>query len=52
MPENFDHDTTKFPLEGKHKEVDCRACHTSSIENGEAVILYKLNKFECIDCHQ
>ena len=52
MPENFDHNTTNFPLEGKHKEVDCRACHTSSVENGETVILYKLNKFECIDCHQ
>ena len=52
MPENFDHSTTNFPLEGKHKEVDCRACHTSSTENGETVILYKLNKFECIDCHQ
>jgi len=52
MPENFDHDTTNFPLEGKHKEADCKACHTSSIENGETVILYKLNKFECIDCHQ
>lgn len=52
MPENFNHNTTNFPLEGKHKEVECRACHTSSIENGETVILYKLNKFECIDCHQ
>ncbi|MFK5880394.1 MAG: hypothetical protein QM478_12965 [Flavobacteriaceae bacterium] len=52
MPENFNHNRTKFPLEGKHKEVDCRACHTSRIENGETVVLYKLNKFECIDCHQ
>ena len=52
MPENFDHDTTNFPLQGKHIDIECRACHTSSIENGETVILYKLNKFECIDCHQ
>jgi len=52
IPENFDHNTTNFPLEGKHKEVDCRACHTSSIVNGETVVLYKLNKFECIDCHK
>lgn len=51
LPENFDHNTTNFPLEGKHKDIDCRACHTSSIENGQTVILYKLNKFECIDCH-
>ena len=52
MPENFDHDTTNFPLEGKHKEIKCSACHTSSTKNGETVVLYKLNKFECIDCHQ
>ena len=52
MPENFNHNSTKFPLVGKHKEVECRVCHTSSIEKGETVVLYKLNKFECIDCHQ
>ena len=52
IPENFNHGSTRFPLEGKHKEVDCRECHTSSIENGKTVVLYKLNKFECIDCHQ
>jgi len=52
FPVNFDHNTTNFPLVGKHIHVDCRACHTSSIENGKTVVLYKLNKFECIDCHQ
>lgn len=51
MPENFDHDTTNFPLEGKHKDVDCKACHTSTIINGKEEVIYKLNKFECIDCH-
>jgi len=52
IPENFDHGSTKFALEGKHKEIDCRACHTSSLENGKTIVLYKLNKFQCIDCHQ
>ncbi len=52
LPENFNHNTTNFPLDGKHKNVECRTCHTSSIVNGETVVLYKLNKFECIDCHQ
>lgn len=52
FPENFNHNTTNFPLEGKHVEIDCKACHTSSIENGQTVILYKINKFRCIDCHR
>ncbi len=52
IPENFNHNTTNFPLVGKHQHVECRACHTSSIQNGEIIILYKVNKFECIDCHQ
>ena len=52
MPENFDHNTTNFPLLGEHLTVACKECHTSSIVNNEPVILYKLNKFECIDCHQ
>ncbi len=51
-PENFDHNTTNFSLEGKHKEVECKACHTSSIEKDKRVTLYKLNTFECVDCHQ
>jgi hypothetical protein len=51
MPENFDHDTTNFPLEGKHREVDCRACHKSNTLSGKEEVIYKLNKFQCIDCH-
>ncbi len=51
MPENFDHNTTNFPLTGKHRLVECRACHSSEIVNGKTVVKYKINKFECIDCH-
>lgn len=25
----FDHNKTKFPLTGQHKDVDCRKCHTN-----------------------
>jgi hypothetical protein len=52
MPENFNHNTTAFPLEGMHLQVACNACHISDIVNGKAEVLYKLNKLECIDCHQ
>jgi hypothetical protein len=51
MPENFDHNATRFPLEGKHQELECIACHSNSEVNGKTEVLYKLNKLECIDCH-
>ena len=52
FPSRFDHNLTAFPLEGEHASVECKACHTSSFEAGKEVVLYKLGKFECIDCHQ
>ena len=52
LPEKFDHNTTAFPLEGRHAEVDCRACHEIQGDDGSSNLVYKLEKFECIDCHQ
>ena len=26
---SFDHDSTRFGLEGRHDEIDCKQCHTS-----------------------
>lgn len=51
LPEKFDHRKTRFPLEGKHKEVDCKACHEVSNKKGPSEVIYKLNKLECVDCH-
>ncbi len=49
---NFNHDVTLFPLVGKHKEVDCKACHKIKIiENNIERTEYKIKKFECNDCH-
>jgi nitrate/TMAO reductase-like tetraheme cytochrome c subunit len=42
----FDHDKTNFPLRGKHRTVDCGACHHSG--DFKAPIPYKL----CSDCHK
>ncbi len=48
----FDHNTTNFPLDGKHIEVDCKECHNTTIQvEGEPVIIYAIEKYECIDCH-
>lgn len=41
----FDHNKTKFPLLGKHKNVNCNACHGNNLSNKP--------KFEhCTDCHK
>ena len=40
---SFDHNTTKFPLAGQHKAVNCRLCHTS-------LEFSKAGK-QCISCH-
>ncbi len=52
MPNNFDHNTTTFPLEGRHAEIECIDCHKPIVQNGKSVIEYKIEKFECLDCHQ
>ena len=50
--DNFNHDSTSFPLEGKHIDLECGACHHKSDEGPhKGIIIYKIEKFDCIDCH-
>jgi hypothetical protein len=51
FPDRFNHDATNFPLEGAHAQVDCAACHDVVDSGGETETIYKLGKFQCIDCH-
>lgn len=44
--DSFDHDKTNYKLVGKHKNVDCNACHTSGNYTKA------LNHDKCTDCHQ
>jgi Cytochrome c7 and related cytochrome c len=41
----FDHSKTKFPLEGKHADVNCNQCH----KNGNSWVLTRFQR--CNDCH-
>jgi hypothetical protein len=50
-PENFDHNKTRFKLEGAHQKVDCIRCHAPTQVNGIIFIQYKLEDFRCITCH-
>ncbi len=49
---NFDHNLTDWPLDGKHKEVDCRDCHFEMSDNN-IVIDQTFNALEsnCVQCH-
>ncbi len=49
--DDFNHDNTAFPLEGKHVEVACESCHKPIDVNGETITQYKFPSFECIVCH-
>ena len=40
---HYDHSKTKFPLTGKHKEVQCALCHVNA--------KYKGTQAACINCH-
>lgn len=39
----FDHNATKFPLEGTHLQVECKTCHTSMV--------FASAPTQCVDCH-
>jgi len=40
----FDHDTSRLPLVGKHKDVACKKCH--------AAATYKDAPLDCLACHK
>lgn len=48
----FDHARTRYPLEGKHAEVECAGCHPSvKGPNGEALVKYRPLPIDCAGCH-
>ena len=48
---SFNHATTNYALDGKHKSVDCSKCHFTTLKTNSTIRNYKIEKFECIDCH-
>jgi hypothetical protein len=48
----FDHNKTRFVLDGRHINVACNKCHKPTLVNETAYVLYKINDFACKDCHQ
>lgn len=50
-PEKFDHNKTKFSLEGAHQKIECALCHPKVENNGTTFIKFKLEDFKCAACH-
>ncbi len=49
----FDHNTTRFPLLGKHKGLVCEKCHVTETINGQSVRKIKFDGFaNCSACHK
>jgi hypothetical protein len=51
-PAVFDHNSSAFPLDGRHRSVPCSSCHIqrSSIR-GRLVVVYSNAPKECSGCH-
>jgi nitrate/TMAO reductase-like tetraheme cytochrome c subunit len=50
-PEKFDHNKTRFSLEGAHQKLECARCHPVITVNNNQYIKYKLEDFRCAACH-
>lgn len=48
----FNHNTSRFMLDGKHANLACNACHKEVTENERTFVLYKNGKISCEDCHR
>lgn len=55
---NFDHDKTKYPLTGEHKDVECDVCHLAPRlkprrdKDGDLVPVFKgVSASSCASCH-
>ena len=51
----FDHNTTQFPLKGKHGDLKCEQCHPKNPKerNPSGDLGFHIVRYtECMDCHQ
>jgi hypothetical protein len=48
----FDHNTSRFKLEGKHANVKCEQCHKEITDSkGNKYVQYKFKSIACATCH-
>lgn len=47
----FDHNTSRFKIDGQHKNVKCEECHKPIMNTKGKYIEYKFNNINCSKCH-
>jgi nitrate/TMAO reductase-like tetraheme cytochrome c subunit len=47
----YDHNTSRFKLEGAHKQVSCKECHKEVTDDKGKYIQYTFKSIECAVCH-
>jgi len=47
----FDHNTSRFKLDGAHATVECKECHKEVTDEKGKYIQYKYKSIECAVCH-
>jgi len=50
-PIKFDHNSSRFKLDGSHATLKCSACHKEVIDEKGKYIQYKFKNIECLNCH-
>jgi len=51
QPSLFDHNQTRFKLDGEHRDVSCIKCHPLVVEPNYSYHIYKLTDISCASCH-
>ena len=50
-PERFNHDNSRFRLDGEHVGLECVECHKSTENLAQNYIIYKFDSITCATCH-
>jgi len=47
----YDHNTSRFKLDGAHATVECKECHKEVTDSKGKYVQYKFKSIECSNCH-
>lgn len=50
-PDRFDHNKSRFKLEGAHLKQPCYKCHKTVVDEKGKYIKYKFDEVKCATCH-
>jgi hypothetical protein len=51
LAEKFDHNESRFKLDGEHLDLDCVQCHKQTDGLIQNYIIYKFEDITCASCH-